>query len=216
MRSRLSQARSLARQLPQTHEETEDAEEAPFEERLRGLRETLQGFHAPGASAASRFNAASSIARRFHALQADSPGQASASQEAARAAAKKAIPKAALFIINFIAGALEIGTAGIALLVTFLIRFLTLGWYNAEMIYGGWIMKGKHMIIGPLTWDPIPVPGPKPPKGENATIPMMAVLMTDLLVVMAVLAALTLLTLLIAFMGMPIAGVILLAGSLFS
>ncbi|MBI5369691.1 hypothetical protein HZA85_00660 [Candidatus Uhrbacteria bacterium] len=164
----------------QENDEQEEEEEDPIDQmkRLTGQLALSQQ-----ASAATKFKAATSALRQFHAMQAATPEEAKPSQDIAKAAAKKVIPKAALFIANSIAGALELGTGGVAFLVTFVIRFITLGWYNIEMVYGGWVTKGKHKIIGPLTWDPIPMPFPKN-DGTNAIGPMIVLLATDLIMIL--------------------------------
>lgn len=174
MKSRFQQSRALDQNLLQrTPSQTQRTNRA--EEPLTAAQ--------PGASRAAQFKSATAMLKQFNGMQADTPGKTSSTQEAAKKAAKKMIPKAALFITNSIASAFELGTGGIAFLLTFFIRFLTLGWYNVEMIYGGFIMKGRHMLIGPLTWDPIPMPFPKK-EGTNAIGPMILVLITDLFIVL--------------------------------
>ena len=154
-----------------------------FEDEENDVETQMQNMLAQNAMKRTRFAMETSMRKQFHATQAATPEKDQQTQELAKQAAKKMIPKAAMFIANSISGVLELGTGGLAILVTFFIRFITLGWYNAEMIYGGWITKGKHKLIGPLTWDPIQMPFPKKPKGENATIPMIAVIASDLFII---------------------------------
>lgn len=70
---------------------------------------------------------------------------------------KKMIPKLAKIIANNVVSALELGTGGIALLITIFVRLITLGHSNVEMIYGTWIKKGQGKIIGAVSWFPIPL-----------------------------------------------------------
>jgi hypothetical protein len=84
--------------------------------------------------------------------------QTNEEQELAQAAAKKVMPRAIAFLANQIAATFELGTAGTAFVVTWIIRLLTLGWLNVEMIYGRWIAKGKSKAIPPVAWAPIPMP----------------------------------------------------------
>lgn len=182
IKSRMQQSRALNQNLLQRMPIPARLNEAD-EPDLDNLRQTGLAALQAGTSRAAQFKAATSALKQFHALQAATPEEARSTQNAAKKAAKKMIPKAANFIANSIASALELGTGGIALLLTFFIRFLTLGWYNVEMIYGGFIMKGRHKLIGPLTWDPIPMPFPKQ-EGTNAIGPMILVLITDLFIVL--------------------------------
>lgn len=214
MRSELQQARLQAQrfrsvsdqfqQIRQLQTDDEDEEEEGTEkppspiERLQAAQAQMQMI---SGSQASNFKKAISMARTFHSLQATSTEEAKPTQDLAKAAAKKMIPKMALFIANAIAGALELGTGGIAFLVTFFLRFITLGWYNTEMIYGGWITKGKHMLIGPLSWDPIPMPFVNKNSGENALGPMVLLIITDLFLLVIMMMPFVILGTLIALIS---------------
>lgn len=189
MRSQLQQARTRTQQLdrfrnkpPRSEEASEEDESENMDAPMQNLQATLQAFTSPDASRAAKFKMATSMLKQFHAMQAATPEEAKPTQDAAKKAVKKLIPKIALFIANSLASALELGTAGIAIILTFFIRFITLGWYNVEMIYGGWITKGKHKFIGPLTWDPIPMPFKKN-DGGNALGPMLLVILADIFMI---------------------------------
>lgn len=119
------------------------------------------------ASVQNQFKSKTQMLRQIHAMQAQTQEEARPTQNTAQEAVGNLIPKVALMIANGIATALELGTAGLAIVLTFFIRFITLGWYNTQMIYGGWIAKGKNKIIGPLTWYPIPLPFPKNNTGNS-------------------------------------------------
>ncbi len=177
MKSRFQQGRTQARQMENVNklnkrERTEQEDETGPQPNMFG-----------GASRSSQFKSATAMLKQFNAMQAQTPADAKPAQDLAKAAAKKMIPKAAIFIANQIAVTLELGTAGIAFLLTVFIRLITLGWYNTEMIYGGWIMKGKHKLIGPLNWDPIPIPFAKKNSSENAISKTLLVLIADFMIV---------------------------------
>lgn len=70
------------------------------------------------------------------------------------AAAKRGI----IYIVDLLAGCLDLGTAGISTLVDILFYIFTFGWLNLEMFYGTHLRKGKDLLISPLSWDPIPMP----------------------------------------------------------
>lgn len=183
MKSRFQQSRALDNNFLQSMpSKAQQASEDKMQDEENKTKEPLTAMRSD-ASRAAQFKSVTAMLKQFNAMKAATPEKASATQDAAQKAAKKMIPKAALFITNSIASAFELGTGGIALLLTFFIRFLTLGWYNVEMIYGGFIMKGRHRIIGPLSWDPIPMPFPKK-EGANAIGPMILVLITDLFIVL--------------------------------
>lgn len=194
IKSRLQQSRAFDQNLiqkrpaeeQQINEGTGPDKEDEMENRMAQLGATAQAAIRSDAGRASQFKAATSMLKQFHAMQAASPEEAKKTQEATKKLAKQMVPKAALLIVNSIASALELGTAGMAFLVTFFIRFITLGWYNTETIYGGFITKGKHFFIGPLTWDPIPMPLPKT-EGTNALGPMILLIITDLVMIALIL-----------------------------
>lgn len=152
------------------------------------------GRAAGGASRATRMKSQLRQAQRLHA-QMQQMQDVSQTQDLTQQAVKKSIPKMALFVTNGIAGGLELGTGGIAFLLTFFVRLFTLGWYNFEMIFGGLIMKGKHPIVGPLTWDPIPMPFEKKGKGDNSLGLVLLVIMADLFVILGLMIGVTILIL---------------------
>ncbi len=141
--------------------------------------------------------------------QAQRKGVDAATEEAQKAAkklAKQAIPRGASFIANTLASALNLGTYGIALIVTFLVYLFSLGWLNVEMILGGWVFKGKHPIISPLQWSPIPMPIDNNPK-TNSIFLTACVLAADLVLIILAITVLTT-VLLIIFIFMDIVGAI--------
>lgn len=168
-------------------ENEEDENGVPALSPMQQLQQAQERMKQIAGSQASTFKKGLAMARQFNSLQAATAEEAKPSQDIAKAAVKKMIPKAAMMIANFIASALELGTGGVAFLLTFIVRFITLGWYNTEMIYGGFIMKGKHLLIGPLTWDPIPIPFIKKTSGENSLSFMAIVIMMDLIVIITAL-----------------------------
>ncbi len=70
---------------------------------------------------------------------------------------KKLIIRGANFIVNAICAVLDIGTAGVGIIVTFVIQVLSLGYLNVETWYGWWYTKGKSIVIDPIEWQPIPL-----------------------------------------------------------
>lgn len=184
--------KALRRMSTRQQEETEEAEET-------------DEMPMPSGSPTNQLKASMAMARtRFLTTQAASQQEAAPTQQLAQQAAKKMIPKAALWIVNIISGALELGTGGIALLVTFFIRLLTLAWYNIEMIFGGFIMKGKHPIIGPLTWDPIPMPFEKKDANGNSLGLTMLVIIADIVIIIALMLPIVLLGSLITLLTSPV------------
>lgn len=191
-------------------EEEDDENETglPATSPMQQLQEAQQRMQQIQGSQMGNLKKGLAMAKAFNALKASTAEEAKPSQDIAKAAVKKAIPKAAMLIANGIGSALELGTGGVALIVTFFIRFITLGWYNIEMIYGGWIMKGKHLIVGPLTWDPIPMPFPKNKSGENSTMLTALVIMADFFVIIMVMMSLTLLMLPYILLGALVSWII--------
>lgn len=72
--------------------------------------------------------------------------------------AKAAIRRGAIWVVDLIAAALDLGSVGVAFLVDVFIYLFTLGWLNVEMIYGTHIAKKKSKFISPISWAPIPMP----------------------------------------------------------
>lgn len=169
--------RSVNDDIKRSRAQQPDEEEGEETQQFQAAQEQMQ---AVAGSQTSRLKQAVAMARLFNSLKAASPEEAKKTQDVAKAAVKQLIPKVALMIANFVAGALELGTGGLAVIVTFFVRFIQLAWYNTEMIYGGFIMKGRHKLVGPLTWAPIPMPFEKKGRSDNALGPMMVVILIDL------------------------------------
>jgi len=136
------------------------------------------------ASPTQQFKQAIASARRFSSSQSKEQNEEESNeeQELTQAAMKKVIPRGAAFVANHIATALELSTAGTAFIITWLIRFMSLGWLNVEMIYGRWIAKGKSKAIPPLSWAPIPMPIDK-----DAKILQVIIIMADVFCIVMVL-----------------------------
>jgi hypothetical protein len=141
------------------------------------------------ASPTQRFKQAIASARKFGSSQTktEDDEESNEEQELTQAAMKKVIPRGAAFVANHIATALELSTAGTAFIITWLIRFMSLGWLNVEMIYGRWIAKGKSKAIPPLSWAPIPMPIDK-----DAKILQVIIIMADVFCIVMVLLVFTL------------------------
>ncbi len=179
MRSRLQQAQQQARMQqiqssqitkpPIDQPRAENAQPSPVNQETSDTQSTQ-----------NQFKSRTQMLRQFHAMQAQTQEEARPTQKTTQETVGNMIPKAAIMIANAIATALELGTAGFAIVLTFFIRFITLGWYNTQMIYGGWIAKGKHKVIGPLTWDPIPLPFPKNNNG-NSMSRTLVVIISDII-----------------------------------
>ncbi len=123
-------------------------------------------------SKANRFKKSLAMARAFNQMKAATEEEAKPTQDATRKFVTQAIPK----IAGMITMSLNLATGGLAFLFTFFIDFMILGWENLQMIYGRWIMKGKHKIVPPLSWDPIPMPF-----DGQALVLQMVVILKDLL-----------------------------------
>ncbi len=70
---------------------------------------------------------------------------------------KQAMRRGFIFLLDFIAAACDLSSAGISFVIDIFIYAFTLGYLNLEMIYGRWIAKGKSKIISPTSWFPIPM-----------------------------------------------------------
>ncbi len=68
------------------------------------------------------------------------------------------VKRGIIYVIDLLAGCLDIGTTGISTLVDILFYIFTFGWLNLELIYGRGMRQGKDPFISPLSWDPIPMP----------------------------------------------------------
>ena len=103
-------------------------------------------------------------------------------REKLKQTAKSAVKRGAIFVVDLLAGALDLSSFGISFIVDVFLYAFTLGWLNLEMIYGRYFAKGKSRFISPLSWDPIPMPVDK-----NALILSGFVVMADIAVVIALL-----------------------------
>jgi len=65
---------------------------------------------------------------------------------------KQMISRGATYVANSVSSALDLGTGGVSLIVTFFIDLFTLGYLNAQMFLGK-----KIPMIGELKWAPIPL-----------------------------------------------------------
>ena len=81
-------------------------------------------------------------------------------KESVKRKAKAGLKRGMVYIIDIIAGALDVATAELMFLVDFFLYIFTFSWLNLQMFYGSFFAKGKSKFIDPLTWDPIPLPLP--------------------------------------------------------
>lgn len=137
--------------------------------------EPMMGQAITATSPTSQWKQMMAMARQLQAPQRQSEGEDAETQELAKLAAQRMMPRATMFLANHVASALELSTAGTAFVVTWIARLITLGWLNVEMIYGRWIAKGKDKFIAPIAWDPIPMPIDK-----QATILQVIVILADI------------------------------------
>ncbi|MBI4592323.1 hypothetical protein HY733_02660 [Candidatus Uhrbacteria bacterium] len=79
-------------------------------------------------------------------------------REEVKKKAKAAFRRGVIFVLDLLAAAFDLGSTGISFLVDVFIYFFTFGWLNLEMIYGKHFAKGKSRLVGPISWDPIPMP----------------------------------------------------------
>lgn len=81
-------------------------------------------------------------------------------KKAAKQVAQKTVTRGVRWILEGIMGAIDIGSAGVGIIVTILFQLIDLAWMNVEMVYGSYIAKGKSKFIMPLDWTPLPIPLP--------------------------------------------------------
>lgn len=101
--------------------------------------------------------------------------QAAGSQSDLKKKATAGFKRGVLYIVSLLAAAFDLGSSGVSFIIDIFVYTFTLGWLNLEMIYGGWIMKGKSRYVSPLSWDPIPMPIDK-----NAVLLSIVVIAADL------------------------------------
>lgn len=116
-----------------------------------------------------------------NATQAQKQKETEETREFVKKEAKAAARRGAIAIVDLIAAALDISSAGLSFLVDFFIYIFTLGWLNLEMIYGTHIAKKKSKYISPISWAPIPMPVDK-----DAIILQAFIVTADILILVAV------------------------------
>jgi len=79
-------------------------------------------------------------------------------REEVKKVAKATFRRGAIYVTDLLAAAFDLGSSGISFIVDIFIYLFTLGWLNLEMIYGKHFTKGKSRYVGPISWDPIPMP----------------------------------------------------------
>lgn len=84
--------------------------------------------------------------------------QALKQQAEVKARAKTSMRRGAIYVVDLLASALDLSSAGISFLIDIFFYAFSLGWLNLEMIYGKYFAKGKSRYISPISWDPIPMP----------------------------------------------------------
>ncbi len=205
MRSQFQQARRQAQQMQNTMDQLPDGQQNSFQDRDELDEEQDEEQNEETMSPYAQFRSATAMMRQAQAAQsmmsmqgvtpqASMPGiqgmnpsmGANPMASVAKSASKKMIQKSLVYIANSFASALELATGGIGMIFTFFIRFLTLGWYNVQMMLGGWLLKGKSDIIPPLDWDPIPMPFPKKTIGGNDLGKTLMVLLADVFLIIAI------------------------------
>ena len=104
-------------------------------------------------------------------------GGGTATQDLVKRNAKASFKRGMIWLANTIAVSLDLGTMGIALIVDFAVYSFTFGYLNTEMVYGRWIAKGKHPLIGPISWAPIPMPIDKDAKILQGALIMLNIIL---------------------------------------
>lgn len=79
-------------------------------------------------------------------------------QQEVKAYMKTSIRRGAIYVVNLLASAVDLSSAGISFLINIFFYAFSLGWLNLEMFYGKHFAKGKSRYISPISWDPIPMP----------------------------------------------------------
>lgn len=104
------------------------------------------------------------MAKRAAAQQAQAQQEAQVSEqtrkerERIKQYAKATFRRGFIFVLNWFAAALDMSTASVSFVIDVFIYLFSLGWLNLELFYGRILMKGRSRFIGPLSWDPIPMP----------------------------------------------------------
>ena len=80
------------------------------------------------------------------------------SRAAFKKGSKVVIQRGIRFLLQGIMVAVDVGTAGVGILVTIIFQLVDLAWLNVEMVYGYYFAKGKSRIVSPLDWTPLPIP----------------------------------------------------------
>lgn len=68
--------------------------------------------------------------------------------------------RGAMYLVDFISSALNIGSSGVAFLIDWVFFAYSFAYLNLELFYGKYIMKGKDPFISEPSWDPLPLPLP--------------------------------------------------------
>ncbi|MEK7620313.1 MAG: hypothetical protein AAB413_03705 [Patescibacteria group bacterium] len=149
----LALAPSPSNQTPQQDETSQT--DTPSKEESAQQAQAEQSQRLAGIQAGVNAQAQRAQAQNQKTEQADE--QTQQQREEVKKVAKATMRRGVMYVINLLASALDLGTSGIAFIVTFFLHLFTLGWLNLEMIYGKYFAKGKSKFVDPISWDPIPM-----------------------------------------------------------
>ncbi|HBK34082.1 TPA: hypothetical protein DEP34_00435 [Candidatus Uhrbacteria bacterium] len=99
--------------------------------------------------------------------------------------------RGAIYLVDFISSALNIGSSGVAFLIDWIFFAFSFAYLNLELFYGKYIMKGKDPFISEPSWDPLPLPLP------NEYVDM-GIIAADIILVILVLTAAAALIIIVA------------------
>jgi len=89
--------------------------------------------------------------------------------------AKAGMRRGMVYLVDLLAGGLDMGTGGLSFFIDIFMYGFSLGWLNLEMFYGLHLAKGKSRYISPISWAPFKIP-----VDEKAYMLQIAILTADL------------------------------------
>ncbi|GEM_PF-3603797 len=110
--------------------------------------------------------------------------------------AEAGMRRGAIYLVDLISSALNIGSAGVAFLIDWVFFAYSFAYLNLELFYGKYMMKGKDPFISEPGWDPLPLPLP------NEYVDMGIIAADIILVLLAFTAAAALIIIVAGFIAL--------------